>query len=96
MTERVRRHRRGGQTFRGQTFICSGYEPGITTLTAAPATTPDCEPHEPHPDGYVAHSEWADMMMKTHEVRQCRGCGLWAIWEPKEATAAGGGRREPA
>ena len=49
-----------------------------------PATTPECEPHEPRPEGYIAWSEWADMMTETHACRQCRGCGLWMIWEPKE------------
>jgi len=24
-------------------------------------------------------------MMKTHDQRQCRGCGLWLIWEPRTA-----------
>jgi hypothetical protein len=65
-------------------FICDlGYTPGMPLVTP-PATTPDCEPHEPHPAGYVADSEWADAMMETHTCRQCSGCGLWRIWEPKE------------
>lgn len=65
--------------------LCFGYEPGVTPLVAEPATTPDCEPHTPQPSGYLASSEWADIMMKTHDQRQCKGCGLWLIWEPKEA-----------
>jgi hypothetical protein len=35
------------------------------------------------PRGYLARSEWADEMMETHTPRQCKGCGLWLIWEPK-------------
>ena len=68
-----------------RTFICDlGYHEGVPMVTP-PATTADCEPHTPHPRDYVAHSEWADLMMKTHTQRQCKGCGLWAIWEPKAA-----------
>jgi hypothetical protein len=71
-----------------RSFICDlGYYPGMPMLTP-PATTPECEPHEPHPESYMADSEWADMMMETHTQRQCRGCGLWLIWEPKEASGA--------
>jgi hypothetical protein len=64
--------------------LCSGYIPGETRLVAAPATTPECEPHEPQPDGYVERAEWAEVMMDTHTQRKCRGCGLWLIWEPRE------------
>ena len=52
------------------------------------ATTVDCEPHTPHPAGYVARAEWRELMAGTHECRQCKGCGLWAIWEPKEGADA--------
>jgi hypothetical protein len=48
----------------------------------APEFPGECEPHTPHPADYGAHSEWADEMMKTHVQRQCKGCGLWAVWEP--------------
>lgn len=64
--------------------LCFGYEPGLTPLAAEPATTPECEPHTPRPTGYVEWWEWADEMAKTHDQRPCGGCGLWAIWEPKE------------
>lgn len=47
------------------------------------APTPDCEPHTPMPSGYVARAEWFEKMARTHEPRQCGGCGLWAIWERK-------------
>jgi hypothetical protein len=71
------------RTRRSQTYLCFGYIPGVTPLVTRPATTPDCEPHEPWPEGYIAGSEYADLMMKTHVQRACRGCGLYLIWEPK-------------
>jgi hypothetical protein len=72
------------RTRRNQTFICDlGYQPGDTPLVTRPATTPECEPHEPWPAGYIASSEYADLMMATHNQRACRGCGLYLIWEPK-------------
>ena len=40
----------------------------------------DCEPHTPGPGGYTAWFEWCEQMAKTHVQRQCRGCGLWAVW----------------
>lgn len=68
---------------RNQVFVCDlGYRPGMPLVTR-PATTPECEPHEPWPGPYVASSEYADLMMETHDQRPCRGCGLWLIWEPK-------------
>lgn len=71
-----------------RSFVCDlSYYEGMP-LVARPATTPDCEPHEPRPRDYVASSEWADLMMTTHTQRQCRGCGLWLIWEPKETADA--------
>jgi hypothetical protein len=69
-------------TRRNQTFICDlGYNPGVMPLVTSPATTPDCEPHEPWPEGYIASSEYADLMAETHVQRPCRGCGLYLIWE---------------
>lgn len=37
-----------------------------------------------HPTRYIAHSAWAEEMLKTHDQIQCPGCGLWTIWKPKE------------
>lgn len=72
---------------RYRTYVCDlGYHEGVP-LVARPATTPECEPHEPWPAAYVACCEYADLMMETHTQRQCRGCGLWMIWEPKEKSA---------
>jgi hypothetical protein len=69
---------------RNQVHICNlGYHPGVP-MELPLATTITCEPHTPCPAGYVACSEWADAMMKTHVQRQCAGCGKWLIWEPKE------------
>jgi hypothetical protein len=55
---------------------------------ADPPTTPECEPHEPQPRGYIARSSWAEVMAMTHDQRACRGCGLWKIWTPKEKPCA--------
>lgn len=33
------------------TYLCFGYQPGVTPLAARPATTPECEPHTPEPSG---------------------------------------------
>jgi hypothetical protein len=44
----------------------------------------ECEPHATEPSGYLANAEWKTEMAKTHVQRQCKGCGLWAIWEPKQ------------
>lgn len=41
-----------------------------------------CEPHTSSPDGFLQWDEWAKRMGRTHTQRQCRGCGLWAVWEP--------------
>jgi hypothetical protein len=60
-----------------------------TTLVAPPATTPNCEPHTPSPTGYIAESEWADVMMRTHDQRACAGCGLLLVWVPKAADLPG-------
>jgi hypothetical protein len=68
----------------GQVFICDlGYTEGETPLVTPPAESPECEPHTPHPTGYIARSDWADLMMKTRRVRKCKGCGKYQIWEPK-------------
>lgn len=50
--------------------------------------TPPCPQAEQHgdtdaPTGYVARFEWAEEMSRTHEQRQCEGCGLYKIWVPK-------------
>jgi hypothetical protein len=76
------------RSLRNHVYVCDlGYSEGMPLFTP-PATTPGCEPHAPRPKGYVAHSEWADLMMETHDQRQCKGCGLWMIWEPKGVPCA--------
>lgn len=57
---------------------------GGGALVTDPPTTDACIPHTPAPQGYVARAEWAERMSRTHEQRQCPGCGLWNIWTPKE------------
>ena len=49
---------------------------------------PECEQHTPAPDGYFQWEEWAEAMEETHVQRQCTGCGLWVIWEPKGSADA--------
>lgn len=46
---------------------------------------PNAARHEPWPTGYIAASDYADEMMKTHEQSQCLDCGLWVIWTAKGA-----------
>ena len=65
----------------GQVFICDlGYHEGVP-MVEHPPTTPECEPHMATPRDYIADSEWAAMMAKTHKQRQCKGCGLYLICE---------------
>lgn len=37
------------------------------------------------PAGYLQWHEWAKRMSRTHRQRKCPGCGLYKIWEPKDA-----------
>jgi hypothetical protein len=53
------------------------------TMTETTETADECEPHTETPRGYLAWDEWAERMGQTHVQRQCAGCGLYAIWEPK-------------
>ena len=42
----------------------------------------ECEPHTPGPTSYLQWGEWADQKAAAGYVqRQCKGCGLWMIWE---------------
>lgn len=63
----------------------------IAAGRAVPLHPEDCEPHTPRPDGYADWQEWAARMAATHVQRQCRGCGMLAVWEPKPAEAAAEG-----
>jgi hypothetical protein len=47
----------------------------------------ECEPHTPTPSAYHARFDWMQEMAKTHVQRQCRGCGLWAVWDPGPGAA---------
>ncbi len=49
-----------------------------------PAFPAGCEPHTECPDAYLAWHAWAGRMSRTHRQRQCAGCGLLAIWEPRQ------------
>jgi hypothetical protein len=35
------------------------------------------------PRDYMSRAEWAENKLKTHDQKQCPGCGLWLIWGPK-------------
>jgi hypothetical protein len=50
----------------------------------------ECEPHTEDPDGYLQWHAWAERMAKAHVQRQCKGCGLWAIWEPRKGASPDG------
>lgn len=45
------------------------------------ATNPD---HRTGPSSYLARSDWAENMLKTHRQSQCQTCGLWVIWTRSE------------
>lgn len=47
----------------------------------------ECEPHTPMPSGYGGWADLAEAWYRTRDQRQCRGCGLWAIWEPRAIEA---------
>ncbi len=53
-------------------------------IDTRPGCDPRCGEHDQANLGYVAHFEWAEEMLKTHDQRQCPGCGMWSIWELKE------------
>lgn len=45
---------------------------------------PAAKRHTKHPEGYLAHAEWAERKARTHRQTKCPTCGLWAIWVPKK------------
>jgi hypothetical protein len=48
----------------------------------------ECEPHTDSPRSYLQWGEWAKEMERTHVQRQCKGCGLWSVWEPRDSGSA--------
>lgn len=50
-----------------------------------------CEPHTPMPPGFSDWHEVAEAWKRTRDQRQCRGCGLWAVWEPRAIEQGGSG-----
>jgi hypothetical protein len=54
-----------------------------------PLNPEECEPHTSSPDGYLQWDEWAERMSMTYTQRQCKGCGLWSVWDPKIGTEEG-------
>lgn len=50
-------------------------------------TTEECPKGYPHtvmPEGYIQWHAYAEKLAVTHTPQECPGCGLWAIWEPKD------------
>lgn len=72
---------RRGRTISG--FICIDDGP----LTDPNPGCPESARHTPTPEGYVAASVWAEEMLATHTQEKCPGCGLWAVWVPRETRA---------
>ncbi len=52
-----------------------------------PECDPQCAEHR-SPSNYVQALEWQEFMAETHVQRQCPGCGLWTIWEPRASGPA--------
>lgn len=53
---------------------------------------PDCPnaaEHTPSPRFELHKYEWAERMMRTHDQRQCDGCGLYVIWTPRRRRRTG-------
>jgi hypothetical protein len=61
-------------------YLCFFDEPP----TPDTSDCPNNDAHEPWPKDYIASSEYADLMMQTHDQAQCPDCGLYKIWTPKE------------
>lgn len=53
-----------------------------------PELPEECEPHTRGPASYLGRHAWFEDMARDHVQRQCRGCGLWAIWELKPDESA--------
>ena len=47
------------------------------------STCPERAKHTPAPSDYIAWSEWAGRMSKTHHQVRCPSCYLLKIWVPK-------------
>lgn len=59
-----------------------GTDPGTTTQEC-----PKGEPHTVMPDGYLQWHTYAEELSLTHKQRRCPGCGLYALWVPKQPRA---------
>lgn len=66
-------------TGRRRWIICTADEP----LKVPDPDCPNAAQHTPQPSGYVALSEWADDMLKTHDQEKCPACGRPLIWRPR-------------
>lgn len=45
---------------------------------------PEKARHTRYPEGYLQWHAWAEKKAKTHRSTRCKGCGLFAVWMPKE------------
>lgn len=52
---------------------------------ATPIPCPNEANHTRHPNGYIAHSDWAADASLIATQSECEGCGRWEIWTPKRA-----------
>lgn len=69
-------------TGRRRWIVCTDDE----SLKVPDPDCPNADRHTPQPSGYLALSEWADDMLKTHNQEKCPGCGRLWIWTPKKPT----------
>lgn len=58
---------------------------GASRMVVPNPDCPEADKHTPCPEGYIAWHRWAEEMSKTHRQRKCKGCGLYSIWEKKDA-----------
>jgi hypothetical protein len=79
---RAGRHQHKGQevSVRSPTIMSQRF----AKLTGVCKTVDECPDaarrHTPHPQGYIAFSEWAREKAKTHAQRRCPTCGFLSIW----------------
>lgn len=60
-----------------QIRVCAG------GMAAGNQDCPNAAQHQPHPTGYVSHSNWADDALIVATQAQCPGCGGLELWVPK-------------
>lgn len=48
-----------------------------------PQDCPNIKNHTKSPAGYLAHHEWAEKKILTHDCKRCPDCRRYVIWTPK-------------